>query len=153
MFIAQESELYIECHDWLVVVEKSDAPTTISRNCTLTSSSTFADTVSFSCNATALPGVDCIAPPDMNVESGTQVNVSYVIKASDSIAAGETEEIFTYAQSGAMSIMSSIPMLVVSSGGPQAAAYDGQLGAPRCFAKGIEVRRKLVLQFYRPHDM
>lgn len=142
MFIAKESEFYIECPDWLVVVEKSDAPTTISRNCTLTTSSTFVDTVSFSCNATALAGVDCIAPPDINVESGTQVNVSYVIKATDSIATGETKELFIFAKSGAVSSMSSIPMLVVSSGGAQAAAYDGQLGAPRCFAKGTEVRRK-----------
>eukprot|EP00804_Cyclotella_cryptica_P028860 CCRYP_008443-RA/>CCRYP_008443-RA protein AED:0.06 eAED:0.06 QI:0/0.93/0.88/1/1/1/17/370/2761 len=138
VFIAKESEFFIECPDSLVVVEEADAPTSITRNCTLTTSAAFAGTISFTCNATALAGVDCSAPSDMNVESGIQIYVSYIITASNSIAAGETKRIFTFAKSGAISKMSSIPMLVVSSGGPQAAMYDGQLGAPRCFAKGTE---------------
>lgn len=81
-------------------------------------------------------------PQDVNIESGEQQGtISYIIEATADVIAGEEDVILAYAQSGSISKKSSIQMLVVSSGGIQKATYDVELGTPRCFAEGSEVRK------------
>ena len=134
------SEFYIDCVDELIVLDKSDTPKNVTKNCTLFTAPTFVGTVSFTCDSTSMTGVNCTAPPDVNVQNGeAQTIVSFIIEAAPSIVKGEGDNIITYAEAYGSSKMSTFPVVVVSSGGSQMASYDGQLGAPRCFAEGSEV--------------
>lgn len=141
MFAVQESEFYIDCLDSLIVVNKAEVPVNGTKNCTLHTAATFVGTISFSCDASALTGVDCVAPSDISVESGVEeTTVSYIVEATSDVVAGEEGQILAlaYAESASNSKSSSFSMLIVSSGGSQMAAYDSQLGAPRCFAGGSD---------------
>lgn len=139
VYTVKESAFYISCPDSLVVVDKGDAPVNITKNCTLHTASSFSGTISFSCDASAMTGTNCIAPSDVSIESGGQeMHVSYVVEATDSVVGGEEEQILVYAESSGTSKTSSFVMLVLSSGGSQKATYDPTLGAPRCFAEGSE---------------
>lgn len=142
MFTVKPSEFYIDCVDALIVVDKSNTPLNVTKNCTLHTAPTFIGTVSFTCDSSAMTGVSCTAPPDINVQNGEELTiVSYIIEASPSVVKGEEENIIVYAEANGASKMSSFPVVVVSSGGSQMASYDEHLGAPRCFAEGIEVRK------------
>lgn len=139
VFVVKESQFYISCPDSLVVVEKDDAPVNNTKDCILYTASSFTGTISFSCDPSVMTGVNCAAPSDVDIESGGQeMIISYVVEATESVVAGEEESILVFAEAIGISKKSSFPMLVVSAGGIQKASFDGELGAPRCFAEGSE---------------
>jgi hypothetical protein len=144
VFTVKESGFFFVCPSYITVLNKDSASTSVTTNCTLTTSSSFVGTISFSCDASALTGVSCTAPPAIDItaqNSGEEITIRYIIIGSTAIVKGEEGNVLVYAQSGSITKSSSLPLRIISDGGPQMAAFDSELGAPRCFARGTEVRK------------
>jgi hypothetical protein len=139
VFTVKESNFYVECPNTLVVVNTADAPINNTKNCTLYTATSFSGTINFSCDASAITGVNCLSPSAVQIASGGQeMTISYVVESTASVVGGQEDRIQVFAESNGVSKKSSFPMIVVSDGGSQNATYDGLLGAPRCFAQGSE---------------